>query len=122
MGYSSANRNTFCRRNKKIKMKQLSEAELQQHFNRETGQLAWNELQPHFERDSVIIVHPNLDLIDVATKLVMDNKIVIEGYLKNGNIARASTQDAQRWRALQTSFWTVVTAPWVLVQEIIDNK
>jgi len=103
-------------------MKQLSETELQQHFNQETGKLAWDELQPHFARGSVIIIDSDLDLIDVATKFVMDNKTAIEAYLKNGNIVRASEQDAQRWTTFQPSFWTVVAAPWVLVQEITDNK
>ncbi len=102
-------------------MEKLSEAELQQHFNRETGKLTWDELQPHFAQGSVIVIRADLDLIDVATKFVMDNKMAIEAYLENDSIARASEQNAQRWTTLQPSFWTVVAAPWVLVQEIMDN-
>ncbi len=103
-------------------MKKLSETELQQHLNRETGKLAWDKLQPHFARGSVIVIQPDLDIVDVATKFVMDNKVAIEAWLKNGCIARASEQNAKHWTTLQPSFWTVVTAPWVLVQEIINDK
>jgi len=103
-------------------MKKLSETELQQHLNRETSKLTWDELQTHFARGSVIVIHSDLDIVDVAIKFVLDNKIAIETGLKNGSIARASERHAQHWTALQPSFWTVVTAPWVLVQEMIDNK
>jgi len=33
-------------------------------------------------------------------------------------IGRATTEQALDWQQRQVSFWAVVTAPWVLVQEV----
>lgn len=95
-----------------------STEELRCRLNGETGKLGWKELERHFARGVLIKVEPGLDLVEVAAAMVRDDKAAIEAWLAGGRIARASAEDAVAWNARQPSFWAVVTAPWVLVQEI----
>ena len=87
----------------------------------ETAKLDWDELQRHFARGVVVCVAPELDLVDTAARFVADDKVFVEQCLQSGQITRASTDDAERWNEINATFWAVVTAPWVLVQEYTEN-
>jgi hypothetical protein len=93
---------------------------IRQLLNRETGKVTWPELQRHFARGSVIKVDPELDLIEVAAKMVEDDIAAIEKLNNSAAISRASMDDARLWEETQPIFWTVVVAPWVLIQPISE--
>jgi hypothetical protein len=89
-----------------------------QQLNAETGRIAWPELQRHFARGVVVLVGPDLDLVEVAVQFVKDDKAAIEGLLNSGQITRAGDRHAKKWVEANSVFWAVVAAPWVLIQEI----
>lgn len=95
--------------------------EIIKKLNAETAKLHWNELERHFARGSVIKVVKGLDLIRVAAVIAADDKPTLEQWLEAGQVSNASTDDAKAWAANESVFWTVVVAPWVLVQEA-DRK
>lgn len=91
---------------------------LRHTLNLETGKLSWPELQRHFARGVVIVVARELDLIDVAEAFAQDNSAQTKAWIAGGWIAHAQDTDAQRWHHHNSIFWSLVIAPWVLVQEI----
>lgn len=95
--------------------------ELRARINLETGRLAWPALARHFARGSLIRVDPALDLVAVAAAFSRDDRDLVEAWTVAGEIAPASDEDAVIWHRDQTEFWTVVVAPWVLVQPISDR-
>jgi len=95
-----------------------SEEELIAQLHSETAKLPWNELERHFARGSVIRVNTGLDLIKVAAVIVRDDKESLKVWLDSGEVGNASTEDAQNWSACESEFWSVVVAPFVLIQEI----
>ena len=97
----------------------LNSEELRQKLNLETGQLSWPELQRHFARGVVVVVGRELDLIEVAAALAEDDKACFEAWIEAEQVWRATDEDAKRWHANDTGFWSAVVAPWVLVQELI---
>ena len=97
---------------------ELDGKELRQKLNLETARLGWPELQRHFARGVVIVVSPSLDLREVAAKLAEDDTAGFGDWTGQGLVTRAADHDARRWQASNSSFWCVVVAPWVLVQEI----
>jgi hypothetical protein len=98
----------------------MSEADelLRAKLNAETGKLGWSELERHFARGLVVKVAAELDLIEVAVAMSHDDKAVVEAWLTQGLVSRASTEDAIAWHSQQSQFWVVVAAPWVLIQEV----
>lgn len=98
-----------------------SDALLRAKLNAETGRIAWAELQRHFARGAVISVAPGLDLVEVALSIARDDKPAIEAWLAANRIKRADSEDALDWHQRDARFWAVVTAPWVLVQEIVEE-
>ena len=90
---------------------------LRERLNAETGVLKWEELTPHFARGVVLRVSNNIDLIDVAEKIILDDKTSIEAWMNSGDVRRATDDDARDWVKREPEFWCVVSAPWVLAQE-----
>ena len=90
-------------------------------FNAQTGRISWEELQRHFARGLVIKVAPGMDLVEVASHVAVDNVALVEQWLVSGQMSRAGTEDARDWNARDADFWAVVSAPWVLVQEIDED-
>jgi hypothetical protein len=86
-------------------------------LNAQTGRITWPELARHFARGMVVCVNRELDLIEVAQCLVDDQAKRIAQLHKEGVVHRAQDEDAVRWEAGGTEFWSVVVAPWILIQE-----
>ena len=88
-------------------------------LNRETSKIDWNELQKFYAKGAVIAVTQGVDLIDVGVQISNDNKSVVEQWLADGTISQIQDAQAQLWYDKNTTFWAVVIAPWVLVQELM---
>lgn len=97
-------------------------SDLAKKLNLETGSITWAELVRHFARGVVINVLSPTDLIDVAVCLAEDNTGLLQAWIDEGKLRRASDDDARDWTDREPEFWCVVTAPWVLVQEKPDAK
>jgi hypothetical protein len=91
---------------------------LRAKLNLETARLQWPELERHFARGVVIRVAPGIDLVEVALNIAENRTGQVQKWLADGSIARADTPDAEHWHSRQPTFWAVVVAPWVLVQEV----
>jgi len=86
-------------------------------LNAQTGRVEWPELARYFARGLVVAVAPGEDLLAIAEALIDDDSAAVTQMLEAGRLHRADDRDAKRWEARQCSFWAVVVAPWVLVQE-----
>lgn len=94
---------------------------LRAKLNLETARLAWPELERHFARGVVVRIAPGMDLVDAALQFAENNARLIQAWLDEGRVARAGLADAEDWHARQPRFWAVVVAPWVLVQEVLNE-
>jgi len=91
--------------------------ELRMMLNTETGKISWQELQKHFARGVVILVEDKLDLVNVAVEFIKDNKQQVEEWLSHGVVAMVSNEQAKIWASENPVLWSVVAAPWVLIQK-----
>ncbi len=91
---------------------------LRSRLNAETAKLVWPELERHFARGAVIRVGQSLDLVEVAVCVSEDDKEKVEAWMKAGLVGHPSMAEAKDWVERQPDFWSVVVAPWVLMQEV----
>jgi hypothetical protein len=94
--------------------------ELKAKLVMETARVPWAELQRFYARGQVVRAAPELDLIEVAMAVAEDDKARVQPWLERGLFGEVAPSQAQQWFDDGTSLWTVVVAPWVLVQE--DGK
>ena len=90
---------------------------VREKVNLETSQIAWKQLQRFFANGSAVFVAPDLDLVEVAYQFSIDDKIQVEQWLQNQQIALVSDQQALTWFEKEAEVWAVVVKPWILVQE-----
>lgn len=90
---------------------------LRAKLNGETARFAWKELQRFFAAGTVIAVHDDLDLVDVALQIANDNKEAVTQWMAAGQLGQVSDQQAQTWTQAEADLWTVVVKPWILVQQ-----
>ncbi len=94
-----------------------SDDELWTKLNHETARITWQELQPHFARGVAVRVATELDLVQVAVYMARDDRAMIADWMRSGQIAPVSVEEAHVWHAGNAVLWAVVAAPWVLVQD-----
>ncbi|MFN2328271.1 MAG: DUF2288 family protein [Chromatocurvus sp.] len=94
------------------------EALMRREYHGQTARIAWSELAPHFAAGKVIHVADNLDLVEVAVQLGLDNVPCFEAWTRSGAVAPLSDSVAAELARDSASLWAVVAPPWVLVQSI----
>ncbi len=92
------------------------EALLRREYHGQTARIAWSELAPHFAAGKVIHVADELDLVEVAVQLGLDNVARFEVWTASGAVAPLSDTLASELANENASLWAVVAPPWVLVQ------
>jgi hypothetical protein len=78
-------------------------------------------LQRHHARGVVIHVAGELDLIGVALAMAQDDGASVSRWMQSGQVGKLTDEQASDWLAHDPVLWSVVVAPWVLVQERQDN-
>ena len=90
---------------------------LRAKLNGETAKVGWAEMQRHHARGVVVSVAGELDLLDVAVAMAQDDGARVGQWMQSGQVGKVSDEQAQDWLARDPVLWSVVVAPWVLVQE-----
>jgi len=94
---------------------------LRAKLNMETSRISWLELQRYYARGQVVGVSPQLNLMDVAIALYRDDKKQFEAWMQSGELGEVVPAQAQQWYDNGTEVWALVVAPWVLVQDSVDQ-
>ncbi len=94
-----------------------TDEELRAHLHGETSKLPWQELEKHFARGVLFKVEKGLDILDVAIVMARDDKDSLKQWIDKGSVVAVETADAKLWHETSASLWTVVVAPFILVQE-----
>jgi hypothetical protein len=90
---------------------------LRAKLNQETSQMRWAELLRYFAAGTVIAVSDDLDLIEVAARISIDDTAAIAHWMAENRVAKISDAQAKAWLDADATLWTVVVKPWILVQQ-----
>ena len=88
-----------------------------QKLHEQTALIAWKELQRFFAQGVVMWVDEDCDLVEIGTFIVDDQAKKIEALMASTKLAAASNVQAKNWFERDVSLWSLVVAPFVLVQE-----
>ena len=82
----------------------------------EIGTANWPLLKPHAEREVLLIINPQLDLLDVAVQVAEDRTEQIRIWLDDGKITRPTSAQMKEWEMGETIFTCIIVHPFVLIQ------
>ncbi len=83
----------------------------------ETALMHWLDLQTFFAKGMVLHVDKSLDLIKTAVLFAEDMADDLAPQIENEMITHPSNDQARAWYEANIELWTVVVAPYILVQE-----
>ena len=98
------------------------QALLRDELHSETSKIAWSELQRFFAAGKAIYVSDKLDLIETAVQISADNSEQVRRWMNTGMIAPVSDGQARQWIDSDATVWAVVVKPWILVQDVKENR
>lgn len=90
-------------------------SDLKTQFAEQLAEVDWQDLIPHSQRDAVIIVHPQLDLIEVGCAIASDNSSLVQNWISEQLIKKPSAEELSQWNQKpDTKFNTLIVQPFVI--------
>lgn len=99
----------------------LSRDELLARLNAETGKIEWSWLKPHAKSGAVIVLDERCDLVDVAASIAEDDGKRIRELMQGNQLRKPGAEELEYWEQNNSQFWSVVVAPFVLIQPITPS-
>jgi len=103
-------------------MSDAEQIELLQRLYNETGRIRWRALQRFFAQGVVLKVSSGRDLVKTAAVFVNDNKAKLKSLMESSEIIVPGDDQARKWFHDDAEVWSIVVAPFVLVQELTDEE
>ena len=95
-----------------------AQRDLRQKLQEELDTVDWRALRTQLRRDSVILVAPELDLVEVVCCVAEDRAAVVAGWIALGQLRKPGVAELAAWeRELAKPFRVLIAAPYVLVQQ-----
>jgi hypothetical protein len=81
------------------------------------AELEW--LKPHIQKDAVILVTPDLDLLDVGVAIASDNTQSVQHWIGEQLLVKPSPEILNKWNTNPSQrFQAMIIQPYVLVKEL----
>ncbi len=90
---------------------------LRREYLSQTARINWHDLQTYYAHGSVVTISADLDLVEVAVQLGLDNTDQFQEWIAAGQVAPVGDEQALAWYERNQELWAVVAPPWVLVQQ-----
>lgn len=91
---------------------------LHKKLQEELDTVDWLALRSQLRRDSVILVAPELDLVEVAWSVARDRAAEVEGWIAAGQLHKPAQAELAAWeQELDKPFRMLIVAPYLLIQE-----
>lgn len=85
----------------------------------EVDEAEWSMLAIHYDRGAIVFIDPQLDIIDVAVKVIRDQVDIVKDWTDQGLVYNPKEKDIEVDKSIKYSF--IITQPYVLIQPIIQE-
>ncbi len=97
-----------------------STSSVREKLRAEVAAVPWQDLVPHGERGGLLLLSPQVDLLDAAEAIARDDRAWVEEVLVAGLLGRPTEADTKAFEADATKrFQCVIVQPFVLAQLIV---
>lgn len=84
--------------------------------NIDEAELDW--LKPHIQRDVVVVVNPELDLLDVGVAIANDDTLSVQHWISEQLLHKPFPEQLANWNSDENKrFQALIVQPYVLVKE-----
>ncbi|MEM9164741.1 MAG: DUF2288 domain-containing protein [Cyanobacteria bacterium P01_F01_bin.4] len=92
---------------------------LRQELTEMVGPAVWEWIKPHASRDVVVVIDPQLDLVEAGLALATDNVQAVQRWIGEALIAKPTPEQLSTWADDHGKrFKSLIVQPYVLVQDL----
>ena len=96
--------------------------EIREKLENDLTVVEWRDVCAHVESDSVILVDPRLDLVDVAVAVAGDDTERVAAWIEKGGLAKPTEEQRQFLETrLDKPYRLLIARPFLLIQEVGDG-
>lgn len=99
-------------------MPEKNRENLSRHYSTEKGPISWKELEFYFANGTAVYVSPDLNLVEVAVSMALDETDRFREWMQNLSVHIVSDEQARDWIAANRMVEAVVVSPYVLVRPL----
>lgn len=96
--------------------KESASSNLHAELTEMMGPVSWELLKPHVQRDAVIVVNPQLDLVEAGAAIASNQTHVVERWINEQLIRKPTAEQLITWNSENKGFLSLIVQPYVLVQ------
>jgi len=90
---------------------------LREELEKTLGPAEWSLIRKQMAKDTIIVVAPSLELIEVALAVAKNEESSVRGWIDSGELSKPDLARLTEWeRTPDRSFLCVVVHPFVLIQ------
>jgi hypothetical protein len=91
---------------------------IQEKLADEIEDVEWHWLRPHLERGALILVAPDLDLVEAAARISADDTVQVSAWIAAGRLTKPTREQIADWDEDPTrTFRMLIVQPYVLIQD-----
>ncbi|MEM8502819.1 MAG: DUF2288 domain-containing protein [Cyanobacteria bacterium P01_D01_bin.1] len=90
--------------------------DLRKELTNMMGPVPWELLKPHVQRDAVVVVHDQLDLVEVGMAIASNHTQTVERWITEQLIQKPTAEQITLWSSENKSFTSLIVQPYVLIQ------
>lgn len=91
--------------------------ELRTQLAEQIHRVDWKPLAPHAKRGGLVMVDPQLELLEVAVAIARDDGAQVQQWMAAQQLRRPTPSEAEGWSAeTGEGFTVVIVQPYVLAQ------
>ncbi len=80
---------------------------------------AWGRLHDFANRDAIILISEELDLLDVAERVVRDDKEFVASWVEDSLVTKPNSLQLRKWEETPSRpFRCLVVYPYILIQSV----
>jgi hypothetical protein len=89
-------------------------SELREQLKKDMASAPWSVLKAHHKRGALVLVAPELDLIDVGEAVMLDQTDRVQAWMNQHQVSPFPDRIAEQ----QPNMRCLIAQPWVLTQEL----
>lgn len=92
-------------------------SDLKTQLEKDLATISWQEILPHAKRDAVVVINQDLDILDVAEAIALDNSSQVNNWILHELITKPSAQQLTKWNSEpELVFTTAIVQPFVIIK------
>ncbi len=101
-----------------MSVKQPESDSLRTELEKSLGPAEWSLIRKQMPKDTIIVVAPSLELIEVALAVAKNEESRVKAWIESGEITKPDLAMLSSWEKTQDrTFLCVVVHPFVLIQK-----